>query len=91
MTRQKRTRENSGYNSLAHTQHAINLLDTQPMQDIRHQSLETHILHTGDILGTFEILRCTIGASFSCVVDEILDMGVVVSDRSIIGRKWVGG
>lgn len=57
---------------LGHTQHAINLLDTQPMQDIRHESLEPHILYAGDVLGSLEILGCAIGAAFSCVVDEVL-------------------
>ena len=42
------------------------------MQDIRHESLEPHILYSGNVLGSLEILGRAIGAAFSCVVDEVL-------------------
>jgi hypothetical protein len=58
--------------SLAHAQHPVNLLDTQPMKDVRHQSLESHILYTGNVLGSFEILRGSIQSSLPCVINEVL-------------------
>jgi hypothetical protein len=57
---------------VAHTQHSIYLLDTQPMENIGHQSLESHILHTGDIFGSFEIFRGTVRSTLSRIVDEVL-------------------
>lgn len=42
--------------SLAHTEHSINLLDTEPMENIGHQCLETHVFHTGNVLGSLEVL-----------------------------------
>lgn len=46
-------------NLLAHAEHSVNLLDSEPVENIWHQSLEAHILHTGDVLGSLEILGCT--------------------------------
>lgn len=60
------------------------------MKDIRHQSLETHILHTGDILSTLEILGCTIGSAFPCVVDKVLESGRWLA-MAAWRCGWVGG
>jgi hypothetical protein len=57
---------------LAHTQHPIDLLDTEPMKNIGHQRLETHVLHTRNILRPLEILRCAVQSTFPGVVDKIL-------------------
>ena len=57
---------------VGHAKHAINLGDTQPVQDIRHQSLEAHILDTGDILRTLEVLARTVFATLSGIVHKIL-------------------
>lgn len=59
-------------NSLAHAQHAIDLLDSQPMEDIRHQSLEAHVLHASNVLGTLEVFGCAVQTTLSSVVDEVL-------------------
>jgi hypothetical protein len=59
-------------NLLAHTQHSINLLYSKPMKNIRHQGLESHILHAGNILRSFEILRGTVRSSLSRIVYKVL-------------------
>lgn len=59
-------------NSLAHAQHSVNLLDTKPVENVRHQGLETHVLDASDVLSSFEIFRSTIRPSLSGIVDEIL-------------------
>lgn len=65
-------------NSLAHAQHPVNLGDTEPVQNIRHQSLEPHVLDAGDVLGPFEIIR---GAVFSAFSGVVHDCRVSVSHR----------
>lgn len=55
-------------NSLAHAQHSINLLDAEPMKDIRHKRLKPHIFDSGDILGSLEVIRRAIFATLPCVV-----------------------
>lgn len=41
---------------ITHRDHIINLCDTQPMQDIGHQSLEPHVLDSSNELGGCEVL-----------------------------------
>jgi hypothetical protein len=48
------------------------LFDTKPVQDIGHKCLESHVLHTSNILCTLEILRCSIKPTLSGVIDEVL-------------------
>ncbi len=57
---------------LAHTQHAIDLLDPKPMQNIRHQGLKTHVFHASNVLGPLKIFGSSISASFSSIINEIL-------------------
>lgn len=54
--------------SLAHAEHPVNLGDAEPMEDIGHQSLETHVFDAGDVLGPFEVVRRTILSSFPSIV-----------------------
>lgn len=56
---------------LGNHKHSVDLGNTEPVQNIRHQSLETHVLDAGNVLCTFEVLACTIGTTFSCVVYQI--------------------
>lgn len=58
--------------SLAHTQHPINLLDTEPVKNIGHQGLKSHIFDPSNILRSLEVLRSTIQATLSSVVDKVL-------------------
>jgi hypothetical protein len=69
--------------SLAHTQHPVNFLDTKPMEDIGHQRLESHVLHTSNVLGSLEILRGPIQSALSGIVDKVLQQGV----RKQLGKK----
>lgn len=54
--------------SLAHAQHAVNLLDSQPVENVGHESLETHVFDARDILRPFEIIRSAVCAAFAGVV-----------------------
>lgn len=59
-----------GANVLAHTQHAVDLGDSQPVQDVRHQRLETHVLDAGDVLGALKVVRGAVLASLAGVVHD---------------------
>lgn len=54
-----------------HGYHVIDLLNSQPVQHVRHQRLEPHILDPGDQLGGFEVPIGGISGSFARVVDEV--------------------
>jgi hypothetical protein len=41
------------------------------MQDIWHQSLEPHILHTSNHLRRFEVLVSGIASSFTEIIDQV--------------------
>lgn len=43
-------------NELAHAQHAVNLGNAEPVQNIRHQRLETHVFDTGNVFGSLEVI-----------------------------------
>lgn len=58
--------------SLAHTQHPVDLLDTEPVEDIRHQRLESHVLHPRNILCPFEIFRGAVRSAFPRIIHKIL-------------------
>lgn len=51
--------------------HSINLGDTKPVKNIRHQSLETHVFDTSDIFRSLEVFACTISTTLSCVVNKV--------------------
>lgn len=55
-------------NLLAHAEHAVNLLDAEPVQNVRHQSLESHVLDSGNVLGSLEVVRGTVLTSFPGIV-----------------------
>lgn len=63
-----------------HGDHVIDLLHSQPVQHVRHQRLESHILHPGDQLGRLEVPIGGISGSFARVVDQVC-MGVKKSHR----------
>lgn len=63
---------------LAHAQHAVNLGDAQPVEDVRHQRLEAHVLHARHVLGTFEVVG---GAVFATLASVIYDCSGCVSRR----------
>lgn len=58
---------------LAHAQHPVDLGDTQPVQDVRHQRLEAHIFDTGDVLGPLEVVG---GPVFATLAGVVHDCGV---------------
>lgn len=56
--------------SLAHAQHAVDLLDAEPVQDVGHKGLEAHVLNAGNVLRPLEILGCAVLAAFPGIVDN---------------------
>ena len=46
------------------------------MEDIGHQRLESHVLHTSNVLGPLEILRSPIQSTLSRIVDKVLQQGI---------------
>jgi hypothetical protein len=77
--------------SLAHTQHPVNFFDAKPMENIGHQRLESHVLHTSNVLGSLEILRGPIQSALSGIVDKVLQQGIRKQlgkkDKSKVGRR----
>lgn len=57
-----------GNDSLAHAQHAVDLGDPEPVEDVRHEGLEPHVLDAGNVFGPFEVVRCAIFPAFPRVV-----------------------
>ena len=57
-------------NLLAHAQHPINLGDTEPVEDVRHQSLEPHVLDAGYVFSPLEVIGGPVLASLPRVVDN---------------------
>ena len=72
---------NCCFDILAHAQHAINLLYSKPVKDVWHESLEAHILNTGDVFSSLEVLRCTICGALSGIIHKILTYVVSVGTR----------
>lgn len=64
----KKKKKRKGCYELAHAQHAVNLGDAEPVQNVRHQRLETHVFDTGNVFGTLEVIRGAILASLAGVV-----------------------
>lgn len=85
-TRQAQAGEGRGTRrySLAHAQHSVNLGDTQPVKDIRHQGLEAHVLYTGNVLGALEIVRCKICPALSRVVHNCRTFSVSLSSHDLL-------
>lgn len=46
------------------------------MQDVRHQCLESHILHACNVLSALEILRGPIKSTLSSVVHQVLQNAI---------------
>ena len=55
-------------NVLAHAKHPVDLGDTEPVQDVRHQGLEAHVLHTSDVLSPLEVVGRPVFATLSSVI-----------------------
>lgn len=56
---------------VGHAQHAVDLLDAEPVQDVGHEGLEAHVLDAGDVLGALEVLARAVGAPLARVVHEV--------------------
>lgn len=69
-------RGRSWRNALAHAQHAVYLGDAEPVEYIRHQCLEAHILNAGHILGPLEVVG---GAILTTLAGVVHDCGCELS------------
>jgi hypothetical protein len=61
-----------GVDILAHTHHPVDLCYAKPVQNVWHECLKSHILHSCHIFGPLKIFRCSIGTALSGIVNEIL-------------------
>jgi hypothetical protein len=57
---------------IAHRDHIMDLLNPEPMQNVRHQRLEPHILHPSNHLRALEVLIGRIASPLPEIVDEVL-------------------
>lgn len=64
-------------NSLAHAEHPVDLLYAKPMKDIWHKGLEAHILNASDVLRPLEVVRSSISASLSCIVNHFTTQSAI--------------
>lgn len=58
---------------IAHRDHVVDLSDTKPVQHVRHQRLEAHILDSGNELRGLEVLVCRVTAALTEVIYEVPD------------------
>lgn len=64
-------------NSLAHAQHAVNLLDAEPVENVGHESLESHVLDSCDIFRALEVVGCAVGSTLSGIVHNFRGESVI--------------
>ena len=56
---------------IAHRNHVVDLPDAQPVQDVRHERLEAHVLHACNQFRCTEVLVRRVAAALAEVVDQI--------------------
>ena len=56
---------------IAHRHHVVDLLDTEPVQHVGHERLETHVLDARDEFRRFEVLVGGVTATLAQVVDQV--------------------
>ena len=71
MDRIARERERKRYAHITHANHMIHLLDPEPVQNVGHECLESHILHTSNHLGRLEVAVSTVTTTLAEIVDEV--------------------
>lgn len=59
--------------SVRHGDHVVDLLNSEPVEDVGHEELEPHVLDTGDHLGRLEVSVGRVTSSLSRVVDEVCE------------------
>lgn len=70
--------------SLAHAKHAVNLLYAKPVQDIGHESLEAHILDSGNVLGSLEVIRSSVLTTFPGIVDNYATLAMITTAQGTL-------
>ena len=50
---------------VAHRDQFVNLFNPKPVENIRHEGLETHVFDAGNYFSRFEIFVCRISATFA--------------------------
>ena len=66
-----REKADIGSRHITHRNHVVDLLDAKPVQHVRHESLEAHVLHTSYELGRAEVLVCGVATALAKVVYQI--------------------
>jgi hypothetical protein len=56
---------------VTHGDHMVDFGDAEPVQDVRHERLEAHVLDASDELGRLEVLVGRVSSTLTQVVDEI--------------------
>ena len=56
---------------ITHADHVVDLGNTEPVEDVGHERLETHVFYTGDNFGGAEVFIGGVAAAFAEVVDEV--------------------
>ena len=77
------------FHPLAHAQHPVNLLDSEPMEDIRHQSLKSHILDTSNIFSPLEVIRGSVGTTLASIVDHWFIVSTYAERKSMPSKEEV--
>ncbi len=56
---------------VTHGHHVVDLLNTEPVQDVGHESLEAHVFDARDLLRRLEILIGRIATPLAKIVDQV--------------------
>ena len=56
---------------VTHRHHVVDLLDAEPVKDVGHERLETHVLDAGDKLGRLEVLVGRVTTTLAQIVNEV--------------------
>lgn len=81
-----------GADILAHTHHSVDLRYAKPVQDVWHQCLKSHVLHSCHIFCPLEVFGRLIGTTLSGIVNEILQVwkvSVIVKNHGECGITFV--
>ena len=64
-------RTRRGNSHVAHRHHVVDLLDPKPVQDVRHERLEAHVLHACNELRRLEVLVRGVASALTKVVHQV--------------------
>lgn len=56
---------------VGHAEHPVDFSNAQPVENVGHESLEAHVLHTRNVLRSLEVFAGPIFSSFPCIVHKV--------------------